>query len=98
MTYCLVKAAYFCSDLETLIIIILFFIHFSRNLLSTLPKYLFDLPLKVLVISNNKLVSIPEEIGKLKDLMELVSQVVVLIVYGMHHVCFCIWKDSWFLY
>ncbi|OBS82332.1 hypothetical protein A6R68_23678, partial [Neotoma lepida] len=42
-----------------------------RNLLSTLPKYLFDLPLKVLVVSNNKLVSIPEEIGKLKDLMEL---------------------------
>nr|XP_009683212.1 PREDICTED: leucine-rich repeat and calponin homology domain-containing protein 2 isoform X1 [Struthio camelus australis] len=43
----------------------------SRNLLSTLPKYLFDLPLKVLVVSNNKLVSIPEEIGKLRDLMEL---------------------------
>uniref|UniRef100_H0WYJ5 Leucine rich repeats and calponin homology domain containing 2 n=1 Tax=Otolemur garnettii TaxID=30611 RepID=H0WYJ5_OTOGA len=42
-----------------------------RNLLSTLPKHLFDLPLKVLVVSNNKLVSIPEEIGKLKDLMEL---------------------------
>jgi len=38
-----------------------------------LPKYLFDLPLKVLVVSNNKLVSIPEEIGKLSDLMELVS-------------------------
>lgn len=36
-----------------------------------MPKYLFDLPLKVLVVSNNKLVSIPEEIGKLKDLMEL---------------------------
>nr|XP_014351733.1 PREDICTED: leucine-rich repeat and calponin homology domain-containing protein 2 [Latimeria chalumnae] len=42
-----------------------------RNLLSTLPKFLFELPLKVLVVSNNKLVSIPEEIGKLKDLMEL---------------------------
>ncbi|XP_010127607.1 PREDICTED: leucine-rich repeat and calponin homology domain-containing protein 2, partial [Chlamydotis macqueenii] len=48
----------------------LFFLS-SRNLLSTLPKYLFDLPLKVLVVSNNKLVSIPEEIGKLRDLMEL---------------------------
>ncbi|EHB10010.1 Leucine-rich repeat and calponin-like protein domain-containing protein 2 [Heterocephalus glaber] len=47
------------------------YLNISRNLLSTLPKYLFDLPLKVLVISNNKLVSIPEEIGKLKDLMEL---------------------------
>nr|XP_012307208.1 leucine-rich repeat and calponin homology domain-containing protein 2 isoform X3 [Aotus nancymaae] len=47
------------------------YLNISRNLLSTLPKYLFDLPLKVLVVSNNKLVSIPEEIGKLKDLMEL---------------------------
>ncbi|XP_063169786.1 leucine-rich repeat and calponin homology domain-containing protein 2 [Candoia aspera] len=47
------------------------YLNISRNLLSTLPKYLFDLPLKVLVVSNNKLVSVPEEIGKLKDLMEL---------------------------
>lgn len=45
----------------------------SRNLLSVLPKYLFSLPLKVLLVSNNKLVSIPEEIGKAKELMELVS-------------------------
>lgn len=45
----------------------------SRNLLTVLPKYLFNLPLKVLLVSNNKLVSIPEEIGKAKDLMELVS-------------------------
>uniref|UniRef100_A0A8D0G217 Uncharacterized protein n=1 Tax=Sphenodon punctatus TaxID=8508 RepID=A0A8D0G217_SPHPU len=50
------------------------YLNISRNLLSTLPKYLFDLPLKVLVVSNNKLVSIPEEIGKLRDLMELVSR------------------------
>uniref|UniRef100_A0A3Q2TBQ4 Leucine rich repeats and calponin homology domain containing 2 n=1 Tax=Fundulus heteroclitus TaxID=8078 RepID=A0A3Q2TBQ4_FUNHE len=42
-----------------------------RNLLSVLPKYLFNLPLKVLLVSNNKLVSIPEEIGKAKELMEL---------------------------
>lgn len=48
------------------------FLH-SRNLLSVLPKYLFNLPLKVLLVSNNKLVSIPEEIGKAKELMELVS-------------------------
>ncbi|MEE6496574.1 hypothetical protein FKM82_002424 [Ascaphus truei] len=47
------------------------YLNISRNLLSTLPKYLFDLPLKVLVVSNNKLISIPEEVGKLKDLMEL---------------------------
>lgn len=45
----------------------------SRNLLTVLPKYLFNLPLKVLLVSNNKLVSIPDEIGKAKDLMELVK-------------------------
>lgn len=49
----------------------------SRNLLSVLPKYLFNLPLKVLLVSNNKLLSIPEEIGKAKDLMELVRKRVV---------------------
>ncbi|XP_065412900.1 leucine-rich repeat and calponin homology domain-containing protein 2 isoform X16 [Chrysemys picta bellii] len=48
------------------------YLNISRNLLATLPKYLFDLPLKVLVVSNNKLVSLPEEIGKLRDLMELI--------------------------
>uniref|UniRef100_A0A674KER7 Leucine rich repeats and calponin homology domain containing 2 n=1 Tax=Terrapene triunguis TaxID=2587831 RepID=A0A674KER7_9SAUR len=47
------------------------YLNISRNLLATLPKYLFDLPLKVLVVSNNKLVSLPEDIGKLRDLMEL---------------------------
>ena len=55
----------------------------SRNLLSTLPKYLFSLPLKVLVVSNNKLVSIPEEIGKAKELMELVST-------GPEHMSVCV--------
>lgn len=53
----------------------LIFLH-SRNLLSVLPKYLFNLPLKVLLVSNNKLLSIPEEIGKAKDLMELVRKCV----------------------
>lgn len=48
----------------------------SRNLLSVLPKYLFNLPLKVLLVTNNKLASIPEEIGKAKDLMELVRKCV----------------------
>lgn len=52
---------------------------YSRNLLSTLPKYLFNLPLKVLVVSNNKLLSVPEEIGKAKELMELVSTIPELI-------------------
>lgn len=62
----------------------------SRNLLSVLPKYLFNLPLKVLVVSNNKLVSIPEEIGKAKELMELVSG-----VYSFLHICvslLCKWR------
>ena len=57
----------------------------SRNLLSVLPKYLFSLPLKVLLVSNNKLVSIPEEIGRSKELMELVSGV---------YVCRCIWTRA----
>lgn len=62
------------------------FLH-SRNLLSVLPKYLFSLPLKVLLVSNNKLVSIPEEIGKAKELMELVSLCSVLgdTLYGHSH-------------
>lgn len=51
----------------------------SRNLLSVLPKYLFKLPLKVLLVSNNKLANIPEEIGKAKELMELVSSAYVLL-------------------
>lgn len=57
---------------------------YSRNLLSVLPKYLFSLPLKVLLVSNNKLVSIPEEIGKAKELMELVSS-----VYASVHMTLC---------
>lgn len=57
---------------------------FSRNLLSVLPKYLFSLPLKVLLVSNNKLVSIPEEIGKAKELMELVSSLFLQV-----HMNFC---------
>lgn len=58
----------------------------SRNLLSVLPKFLFSLPLKVLLVSNNKLVSIPEEIGKAKELMELVSSVCVCRCIGT---CIC---------
>ncbi|XP_016142272.1 leucine-rich repeat and calponin homology domain-containing protein 2 isoform X1 [Sinocyclocheilus grahami] len=46
-------------------------VYLIRNQLSVLPKFLFNLPLKVLVVSNNKLPSIPEDIGKAKDLMEL---------------------------
>ncbi|XP_060541200.1 DISP complex protein LRCH3 isoform X4 [Pantherophis guttatus] len=47
------------------------FLNISRNQLSTLPVHLCSLPLKVLIASNNKLVSIPEEIGHLRHLMEL---------------------------
>ncbi|XP_044312150.1 DISP complex protein LRCH3, partial [Varanus komodoensis] len=47
------------------------FLNISRNQLSTLPVHLCSLPLKVLIASNNKLVSLPEEIGQLRQLMEL---------------------------
>ncbi|NXO33856.1 LRCH3 protein, partial [Locustella ochotensis] len=47
------------------------FLNISRNQLSTLPGHLCRLPLKVLIASNNKLVSIPEEIGLLRQLTEL---------------------------
>ncbi|XP_070322242.1 DISP complex protein LRCH3 isoform X8 [Odocoileus virginianus] len=47
------------------------FLNISRNQLSTLPVHLCDLPLKVLIASNNKLVSLPEEIGHLRYLTEL---------------------------
>lgn len=64
-----------------------FFFLCSRNLLSVLPKYLFNLPLKVLLVSNNKLVSIPEEIGKAKDLMELVRNVYASVSMNLYTVC-----------
>ncbi|XP_064126193.1 leucine-rich repeat and calponin homology domain-containing protein 1 isoform X2 [Loxodonta africana] len=47
------------------------YLNLSRNQLSTLPACLCGLPLKVLIASNNKLGSLPEEIGQLKQLMEL---------------------------
>ncbi|GAB1300214.1 DISP complex protein LRCH3 [Apodemus speciosus] len=47
------------------------FLNISRNQLSTLPVHLCDLPLKVLIASNNRLVSLPEEIGRLRHLTEL---------------------------
>ncbi|XP_060098818.1 DISP complex protein LRCH3 isoform X3 [Heteronotia binoei] len=47
------------------------FLNISRNQLSTLPVHLCSIPLKVLIASNNKLVSLPEEIGNLRHLMEL---------------------------
>ncbi|XP_056361850.1 leucine-rich repeat and calponin homology domain-containing protein 1 isoform X2 [Oenanthe melanoleuca] len=47
------------------------YLNLSRNQLSSLPACLCGLPLKVLIASNNKLGSLPEEIGQLKQLMEL---------------------------
>ncbi|XP_074157594.1 DISP complex protein LRCH3 isoform X5 [Sminthopsis crassicaudata] len=47
------------------------FLNISRNQLSTLPIHMCNLPLKVLIASNNKLVSLPEEIGHLRNLTEL---------------------------
>ncbi|XP_069068949.1 DISP complex protein LRCH3 isoform X6 [Pleurodeles waltl] len=46
-------------------------LNISRNQLSTLPAHLCSLPLKVLIASNNKLISLPEEIGRLRHLTEL---------------------------
>ena len=46
---------------------------FSRNQLSHIPPVLCRLRhLEVLLATNNKLVSLPEEIGELEHLMELV--------------------------
>ncbi|NXL60050.1 LRCH1 protein, partial [Chordeiles acutipennis] len=47
------------------------YLNLSRNQLSSLPACLCGLPLKVLIASNNKLGCLPEEIGQLKQLMEL---------------------------
>uniref|UniRef100_A0A8C4YJ60 Leucine rich repeats and calponin homology domain containing 3 n=1 Tax=Gopherus evgoodei TaxID=1825980 RepID=A0A8C4YJ60_9SAUR len=47
------------------------FLNISRNQLSTLPVHMCSLPLKVLIASNNKLISLPEEIGQLRHLTEL---------------------------
>jgi Leucine-rich repeat (LRR) protein len=45
----------------------------SRNQLSYIPPALCKLPnLEVLIINNNKLISLPEEIGQLDRLIELV--------------------------
>uniref|UniRef100_A0A803TYK6 Uncharacterized protein n=1 Tax=Anolis carolinensis TaxID=28377 RepID=A0A803TYK6_ANOCA len=43
----------------------------SRNQLSSLPSCVCRLPLKVLIASNNKLASLPEDIGALRSLRQL---------------------------
>uniref|UniRef100_A0A8C9W185 Leucine rich repeats and calponin homology domain containing 3 n=1 Tax=Scleropages formosus TaxID=113540 RepID=A0A8C9W185_SCLFO len=47
------------------------YLNISRNQLSTLPAPVCSLPLKVLIACNNKLLSLPEEIGQLRQLTEL---------------------------
>ncbi|XP_078062960.1 DISP complex protein LRCH3 isoform X7 [Mustelus asterias] len=47
------------------------FLNISRNQLTTLPGHICTLPLKVLIASNNKLISVPEEVGLLRQLTEL---------------------------
>ncbi|CAJ1066384.1 DISP complex protein LRCH3 isoform X2 [Xyrichtys novacula] len=46
-------------------------LNLSRNQLSVLPVVVCSLPLKVLIACNNKLVSLPEELGQLRQLTEL---------------------------
>ncbi|XP_067883135.1 DISP complex protein LRCH3-like isoform X1 [Heterodontus francisci] len=47
------------------------YLNVSRSQLCVLPAYLCCLPLKVLITSNNKLTSLPEDIGCLRHLREL---------------------------
>ncbi|XP_074535442.1 DISP complex protein LRCH3 isoform X2 [Halichoeres trimaculatus] len=47
------------------------YLNLSRNQLSVLPVVVCSLPLKVLIACNNKLVSLPEELGQLRQLTEL---------------------------
>ena len=47
------------------------FLDLSRNSLSYLPPTICELPLQGLIVNNNKLVSLPEEIGKMSTLMQL---------------------------
>ncbi|XP_068441193.1 DISP complex protein LRCH3 isoform X2 [Clinocottus analis] len=47
------------------------YLNLSRNQLTCLPVVVCRLPLKVLIACNNKLVSLPEEVGQLRLLTEL---------------------------
>ncbi|XP_075993069.1 DISP complex protein LRCH3 [Genypterus blacodes] len=47
------------------------YLNISRNQLSVLPLVVCSLPLKVLIACNNKLISLPEEVGQLRHLTEL---------------------------
>uniref|UniRef100_A0A224Z3K2 Leucine-rich repeat and calponin homology domain-containing protein 1 n=1 Tax=Rhipicephalus zambeziensis TaxID=60191 RepID=A0A224Z3K2_9ACAR len=47
------------------------YLDLSRNQLSVLPVALCHLPLAVLLVSNNRLAKLPEEMGKMRSLMDL---------------------------
>ncbi|KAK5868138.1 hypothetical protein PBY51_009178 [Eleginops maclovinus] len=47
------------------------YLNLSRNQLCVLPPVVCSLPLKVLIAGNNKLLSLPEEVGQLRHLTEL---------------------------
>ncbi|XP_063157867.1 leucine-rich repeat and calponin homology domain-containing protein 4 isoform X2 [Candoia aspera] len=47
------------------------YLNISRNQISALPSCLCRLPLKVLIASNNKLASLPDDIGSLSSLRQL---------------------------
>lgn len=52
------------------------FVH-RRNQITTFPSELCSLPLQVLNLSNNKLTSLPVEIGHLTLLQDLVSNFII---------------------
>nr|XP_045000047.1 leucine-rich repeat and calponin homology domain-containing protein 4 isoform X2 [Jaculus jaculus] len=47
------------------------YLNLSRNQLSSLPSYICQLPLRVLIVSNNKLGALPPDIGTLGSLRQL---------------------------
>ncbi|XP_045397402.1 leucine-rich repeat and calponin homology domain-containing protein 4 isoform X2 [Lemur catta] len=47
------------------------YLNLSRNQLSSLPSYICQLPLRVLIVSNNKLGALPPDIGALGSLRQL---------------------------
>ncbi|XP_012666275.1 leucine-rich repeat and calponin homology domain-containing protein 4 isoform X2 [Otolemur garnettii] len=47
------------------------YLNLSRNQLSSLPPYICQLPLRVLIVSNNKLGALPPDIGALGSLRQL---------------------------
>lgn len=70
---------------------------FSRNQLSHIPPFIRGLQcLEVLLIANNRLVSIPEELGQLPRLMELVSA--VTHIQNIYAICVYIYAMYMYIY